>query len=301
MSRKKSSSPKDHTAKFPKSLFENIKSIFSTVVLVLLITSAVVEGSLVPTPSMESTIQVGDRLLINKFIFGASTPSYIPFTDVELPYFRLPAFREPERNEILVFRFPGNLNQLKDDKVEFWVKRCIGIPGDVVEIRNKVIFVNGEEFPIPPNIRYKNQPIKKKGSRNLSIFPRGSNWNEDNYGPLTVPQKGDKVELSIENIEQWRTLINREYGREVVSLIGKEIFIDGVKKNSYEVKEDYYFMVGDNRDDSSDSRFWGFVPRENVVGTPLIIFWSWDSDIPFYNVIDKLGSVRFDRLAKIVK
>lgn len=295
------STTKKHTTETSKKVYENIKSIFFTVLLVMFISSAVVEGSLTPTPSMEGTIKVGDRMFINKFVFGASTPTYIPFTDIELPYFRLPAFREPERNEILVFRYPGELNQLKDDKVEFWVKRCIGTPGDIVEIRDKVIFVNGEQFPIPPHIQYKNQPIKQKGSKNTMIFPSGNSWNEDNYGPLRIPGKGDLVELNVDNIEQWRTLINREHGRNVVDVKDSQIYIDGIEAENYEVKEDYYFMVGDNRDDSYDSRFWGYVPRENIVGTPLIIFWSWDSDIPFYNVIDKIGSIRFDRLAKLVK
>jgi signal peptidase I len=301
MSRKNRCTSKIHAGITSPKIIENLKSIFWTIILVLFITSAVVEGSLTPTPSMEGTIKVGDRIFINKFIFGASTPTYIPFTDIELPYFRLPAIREPEKNEILVFRFPGELNQLKDDKVEFWVKRCIGTPGDVVEIRNKVIFVNGEEFPIPPDITYKVQPIKKKGKQNPQIFPRGKAWNEDNYGPLVVPGKGDIIELNNDNIEQYKTLINRELQRNAVTVKGSDIYIDGIRRTTYQLKEDYYFMVGDNRDDSYDSRFWGFVPRENIVGTPLIIFWSWDSDIPVFNIVDKIGSIRFDRLAKIVK
>lgn len=301
MSSKKNSESHQQTITIKQKFYENVKSIFSTMLLVLFISSAVVEGSLTPTPSMEGTIKVGDRMFINKFVFGASTPTYIPFTDIELPYFRLPAISEPERNDILVFRFPGDQNQLKDDKVEFWVKRCIGTPGDVVEIRNKVIYVNGERFPIPPNIIYKNQPVKEKGSRNSQIYPEGKNWNEDNYGPLVIPGKGDVVELTPENIEQWLTLINREHGRNVVSVKSSEIYIDGVNTTTYELQEDYYFMMGDNRDDSLDSRFWGFVPRENIVGIPLIVFWSWDSDIPAFNVIDKIGSIRFDRIAKLIK
>jgi signal peptidase I len=83
-----------------------IKSLFLTAIVFVFVTSALIEGSIVPTPSMEKTILVGDRLFINKFIFGASTPSYIPFTNIELPRFRLPSLREPKRNEIIVFRFP---------------------------------------------------------------------------------------------------------------------------------------------------------------------------------------------------
>ncbi len=77
--------------------------------------------------------------------------------------------------------------------------------------------------------------------------------------------------------------------------------INGEQVNSYTITKDYYFMVGDNRDNSLDSRFWGFVPRENIVGTPIIIFWSWDSNIPFSRPLDLLSSIRFNRIAKLVK
>lgn len=284
-----------------KNLTKELKSLVLTVITFVFITAAIVEGSIVPTPSMESTILVGDRLFINKFVFGASTPTYIPFTNFELPYFRLPSFREPQRNEIIVFRYPGDKNQLVDDVVEFWVKRCIGLPGDTVVIKNKVIYVNGKQNLIPANVLYQLKPIKKKGVRNSNIFPISENWNEDNYGPLVIPKKGEIVNLTIDNIHKWKMLINREIKENVISIDGNKIRINGKVSDSYILKQDYYFMIGDNRDNSLDGRFWGFVPRENIVGTPMIIFWSWDSSIPFYKPLDLLSSVRFDRIAKLVK
>jgi len=284
-----------------KNFYTQLKSMGSTILVVLLITSAVVEGSLVPTSSMEGTMLVGDRLFINKFIYGASSPRYIPFTDIELPYFQLPSIRAPEVNDIVVFRYPGDLNQLEDDAYEHWVKRCIGTPGDVVEIKNRVVFVNGEQLPIPPNIQYENRNVKQKGWTHPDIYPKGKNWNDDNYGPLVIPRKGDVVDLTKNNIEQWRTIIDREYGDKVVKVLGDDIYLNDKKATFYTLTEDYYFMVGDNRDNSLDSRFWGFVPRENIVGTPIFIFWSWNSGIPFYKFLDLIGSVRFERLAKIVK
>lgn len=286
---------------FFRYLLNQLKSLSLTIIIFIFITSALIEGSIVPTPSMEGTILTGDRLFINKFIFGPSTPTYIPFTNIELPSLRLPPIRDPERNEIIVFRYPGELNQLKDDKIEFWVKRCIGIPGDKVEIKNKVIFVNDEESPIPHEIKYSINPLKTEGKKIQSIYPPNSNWNEDNYGPIVIPQKGDRIFLTPENIEEWRALINREIGREVVEIEQNEIKIEGKIVNSYTIAKDYYFMVGDNRDNSLDSRFWGFVPRENIVGTPIIVFWSWDSNIPFSQPIDLLTSIRFNRIAKIIK
>jgi len=282
-----------------KYIFDQFKSLLITAVIFVFITSALIEGSIVPTPSMEKTILTGDRLFINKYIFGASTPTHIPFTNIELPYYRLPALREPERNEILVFRFPGDQTQLVDDAVEFWVKRCVALPGDTLEIRNKVVYVNGKQSPIPANIHYLKRSISGKEVYNERIFPKNMNWNEDNYGPLIIPKKGDVIDLNTSNIDQWRTLINREYGREVVEVSKNGVKIDRKETNKYTIREDYYFMVGDNRDNSLDSRFWGFVPRENIVGTPIIIFWSWDSNIPFTHPLDLIGSIRFDRIAKL--
>ena len=153
-----------------KNVLIQFKSLLYTALIFVFVTSAIIEGSIVPTPSMSNTILPGDRLLINKFVLGASTPSYIPFTNIELPYLRLPAFREPERNEILVFRFPGDINQIKDDAVEFWVKRCVAVPHDTLEIKDKVIFVNGKKIPIPSNINYLVQPIKKKEIKVAMFF-----------------------------------------------------------------------------------------------------------------------------------
>ena len=284
-----------------KYILRELKSLLLTAIIFVFVTSAFIEGSIIPTPSMEKTILVGDRLFINKFVFGASTPTYIPFTNIELPYFRLPAIRNPERDEIIVFRFPGDQSQLKDDAVEFWVKRCVALPGDTLEIINKVVYVNGSKSLIPKNINYENFTITDSGSKNPNIFPSNSNWNKDNYGPIVIPKRDDVVELNLQNISKWRAVINREYKRDVVSIQNNHIIIDGETVDSYIIKKDYYFMIGDNRDNSLDSRFWGFVPRENIVGTPIIIFWSWDSNIPFSKPLDLFSSIRLGRIAKLVK
>ena len=118
--------------------------------------------------------------------------------------------------------------------------------------------------------------------------------------PMTFGRKGDQIYLNSSNISVWKDIINREIGKEAVNVRGSEIFISGRKVESYTIKRNYYFMMGDNRDDSYDSRHWGFVPRDNIVGKPLLIFWSWDSDIPFSRPIDLLSSIRFNRIAKLV-
>ncbi|NNL21478.1 MAG: signal peptidase I, partial [Ignavibacteriaceae bacterium] len=135
-----------------------------------------------------------------------------------------------------------------------------------------------------------------KGVAEPRIFPKGMSWNEDNYGPLVIPRKGQTIPLNIYNVEQWRTTIDREFAAKVVGIKNGVVTIKEVPVSSYTFKKDYYFMMGDNRDDSLDSRFWGLVPRDLVVGQAFITLFSWDRDIPFTQLFKLLGSIRLDRI-----
>jgi signal peptidase I len=283
-----------------KNIFLFVKSVVSSALLVLVINSTLIQASRVPTGSMENTIMTGDFLFINKFLYGPSTPQFIPFTNIELPYIQFPGIKDPKLNEVIVFRFPGNRDEIKAEKIDYYVKRCVGTPGDTVQVINKVLYVNGKQFPIPPNIKYERWEIYPPHLIEPGIFPIGSNWNGDNYGPIVVPKKGDVIKLSVDNIDAWATFINRENGEAVVNIVGGEILIEGKPVESYTVKNDCYFMMGDNRDNSLDSRYWGFVPRKNIAGSPLIVFWSWDPSISFLEPFRLLSSVRLDRIAKLV-
>jgi len=291
---KKVKTPKEKTKEFFESLlFAGIAAFF--------IITFVIQNTRIPTGSMEGTILVGDFVLVNKFIFGSSSPKYIPFTEVEIPYFRLPAIREPRRKDIVVFEYPGDRDQLVPNELGVnYVKRCIGLPGDTVQIINKVVFVNGKEFWIPPHIKYLNPYAKPKEYVEPRIFPKGMPWNEDNYGPLIVPRKGYRIRLTPDNVEQWRTIIDREYGKRVVDIEGNVVTIEGMPVTYYTLKKDYYFMMGDNRDDSLDSRFWGFVSRDMIVGEAFITLFSWDRDIPFSQFIKLIGSIRPERILKLL-
>ncbi len=291
---------KDKPKTFKDKSFEFVKNLLFAAIAALLIKSFLIETSRVPTGSMEKTILVGDFLFVNKFIYGSSSPRNIPFTDITLPYFQLPALGEPERFDIVVFEYPGDRDELKPTIINNYVKRLIGLPGDTVKIVNKIVYVNGKEIRRPHFIQYSNQLAIPSGIPNPAIFPYGSEWNEDNYGPIVVPKKGDNVKLSRQNIELFRNIIDREYGRRVVTVEGDDIKIDGKITTNYVIKQNFYFMMGDNRDNSADSRFWGFVPREKVLGQAWMIYWSWDPAIPFSNIFDLLSSVRLNRLAKIV-
>jgi signal peptidase I len=105
--------------------------------------------------------------------------------------------------------------------------------------------------------------------------------------------------LNAQNYEYYRYLL--EYEGHQARLINGQVMIDGKPSSTYLVQQNYYFMIGDNRDNSLDSRFWGYVPEKNIVGSPLFIYWSWDPDLPLYNIFGKLASVRWSRIGTIVK
>jgi len=293
--------------KKPETLQEKVveffRQLFFAAIAAFFIITFIIQNTRIPTGSMEDTILVGDFVLVNKFIYGSSSPKYIPFTEIELPFFRLPAFKEPQATDIVVFEYPGDRDQLLPNELGVnYVKRCIGTPGDTIEIINKVVFVNGKEFWKPPFIKYYKgrwgdylKPVPK-GVAEPRIFPKGMPWNEDNYGPLVIPRKGQTIPLNKYNFEQWRTIIDREYNEKVVAIKNGVVTIKDVPVSSYTFKKDYYFMMGDNRDDSLDSRFWGLVPRDLVVGQAFITLFSWDRDIPFSQLFKLLGSIRLDRI-----
>lgn len=183
------------------ALRENIEAILVAVVLALFIRTFVVQAFKIPSGSMKDTLLIGDHILVNKFIYGIKTP-FIKKTIVSI--------NDPKRGDIIVFEFP-------EDPSKDFIKRVIGIPGDVVEIRNKKLFVNGNPVNNGPGV-YKDPKVYEARTQ-----PR------DNLGPIRVPE-------------------------------GK------------------LFVMGDNRDFSYDSRFWGFVDLMAVKGRAFIIYWSWDKD-----------------------
>ena len=282
-------------------IIKTIKEYAKMIGVVFLITSSLIQGSRVPTGSMETTIMVGDWLMTNKLAYELTTPRNILFTDIELPHVTLLKWGDPKPNDIVVFQFPGMRDQIKDTVIQNYVKRCVATPGDTVKIIDRVLYVNGKEFQRPPHIQYLKNFSLPEGYAEPEIFPKGETWSGDNYGPLVVPKKGDLIHLTMENIEQWKIFIDREYLKDVVLVTNGKIFVDGKETTDYKVQDDYYFMIGDNRDNSLDCRYWGFVPRRNVVGKPLFVYWSWNSDIPFSDFFNLVSSIRLERIGKFVR
>jgi signal peptidase I len=178
-----------------------------------------------------------------------------------------------------------------------YIKRCVGTPGDTVEFRNKDLFVNGSRFMMLPTMQ-RHPFVRPNGQPDPDIFPNGAGFNRDNYGPLRVPRIGDTLHLGRSNVAGWMVIIQRE--GHIIDTAGASISIDGRAASAYVFEKNYYFMVGDNRDESADSRFWGFAPEENIVGQAMIIYWSWNPAYSINQLFKLLGSVRITRIFTLI-
>ncbi len=291
--------------KKPQTFSEHVvswaKTIIGAIIFVMIINGILIASFVVPTGSMERTVLTGDFLFVNKFIYGPTTPQIIPFLNIPLPFFKFPGVRDPKKNDIIVFIYPGDRDQTEASEFQYFLKRCVATAGDTLEIRNNVLYVNGKEVKLSPTgVLMPNQfsePMEM-----LRTFPKGRNYTHTNYGPIVIPKKGDVINLSMDNLSEWDTFIKRE--GKTVELQGDKILIDGKASSTYTVERDYCFGLGDNRDQSSDSRFWGFIPYDNIVGKPLIIYWSWEIRDQYgreYGLLDKIKNIRWGRIASTVE
>jgi signal peptidase I len=288
--KKKKSKPREY---FDALVFAAVVAFFIKVFLF--------EAYRIPTGSMEETLKVGDFLLVTKFTYGATTPRNIPFTDIRIPFVKLPGFKEPKLGDIIVFDFPGDRDDKQSKEVLNYIKRCVGLPGDSIRVVNKVLYNNGVAFPNPPNSKFIS-PLQAANMSNPRIFPKGSGWNEDNYGPIRIPKAGDQIKIDSSNFDAWKMFVIREgrtirLGQDMRVYVDEQVLPDGM----YTVKRDYLFMMGDNRNNSLDSRFWGFMPKENVVGEAFLIYWSWDANIGFNEFFKLLGTIRWDRIGHLIR
>ncbi len=284
-----------------QKLFSWIKTLVNAILVVTIINGLALASMFVPTPSMESTVLEGENLFVNKFIFGPSTPQIIPIINLPLPFYKLPPLRDPKQGDIIVFIFPGDRDQVKSDEFQYYLKRCIAVSGDTLQVIGDSVYVNGKRFPLPEmgqHVPWLRNPYPDDKYR---TFPPGREFTRSNYGPIRIPKKGDVIPLSQDNYEQWVTFIRREGHK--TELHDTDVLIDGAAQKSYTVERDYVFGMGDNRWNSTDSRYFGFIPKESVVGTPMIVYWSMEnrnpdgSEIP---VLKRFAHIRWKRLGKII-
>jgi signal peptidase I len=288
----------------PKSFGEVVKSWFSTIfgaILVVMILNGILIASfVVPTGSMENTVMTGDFLFVNKFLYGPSTPQVIPFLNIPLPFYKTPGIKDPKQGDVIVFIFPGNRDEEKSKEFQYYLKRCVATAGDTIQVINKRVFVNGVEFGLPEHGRY--EPFQRETQYDkFRTFPVGAGFTPNNYGPLRIPKIGDEITLTPQNWRQWEMFIKRE--GHTMTFDGTNVIIDSKPTTKYNVLRNYCFGMGDNRDNSLDSRFFGFIPFENVVGTPMIVYMSLPDKDEFerpYTLFERIMHMRFERIGKII-
>jgi len=314
---------------------------------------------------------------------SSTKKSYLEW--IRLPFYRYPGLSDISRYDAVVFNYPdgdtlsevyqsndsyyslvrqngkrevwnnkrryGDIIARPVDKRENYIKRCVGLPGDSLQIIDQQVFINGKALDNPkyaqfsyqvitdgsrlsdrlidkldihevvqtanPGISYvymneesaeglKETPIVKSVTRlkhpahnpdDLKrIFPYNPNygWSVDNFGPLYIPQAGQTVNINLENIDLYRRVIHA-YEEHDLQIRDEKIYIDGVESDSYTFEMNYYFMMGDNRHNSADSRYWGFVPEDHVVGKAVFVWLSLDPDKSWFQ-----GKIRWNKLLRFV-
>lgn len=354
---------------------DTVSSLLFAIIVATFVHTYFIQPFTIPTASLEKSLLIGDFLFVSKMNYGARVPmttvaapmvhdtlplihtkSYLKLP--QLPYFRFPGIEKIKNNDIVVFNWPvdtvekffdtsGRKADKPVDKKSNYVKRCVGIAGDSLAIKDGIIFVNGKKLIIPERAkpqfsykmaidpavsidfeslfkelditdryginntkdtiyfsalpatsveRFKNVPGIKSVTRIIhkeidkSIFPHTENWNVDNFGPIYIPQAGKTVALNLETLPFYSRIIT-EYEKNKLEIKGSDIYINGAKANSYTFQQNYYWMMGDNRHNSEDSRFWGYVPEDHIVGKPIFIWMSWDS-----NGVGIMNKIRWERL-----
>lgn len=242
---------------------------------------------------MKNTLLAGDFVIGFKSAYKIKTPEFIPFTQIKIPSIDLFQISQPERNDIIVFSLNEFLANSKYSNSEL-IKRIVGCPGEIFQLVDKKIFINGSEikkfFTIENNSTNLTQPEIYSPSEKIFSYL--------NYGPIKIPAKGDTIKLSPKNIKFWQPLINFENNGKFISNEGTVITFKGKPIKEYVLKNNYYFVIGDNLLNSIDSRVIGFIPENLIIAKIKMIYLSIEpiSDSLSANFLDRL---RLNRLFKV--
>ena len=176
-------------------ILSELKSLFILIVIILTIKVTIFEMYIVPTGSMENTIMTGDFLVGNRFVYGMNTPDRVGVMDLALniPSLKFPSFKEPKRGDVIIFKFPRDTRQK-------YVKRCVAEPGDILEIRDKVVHINDQPFPLANNGKFVIANMLSESISQNDIF-LGNQGNKDQFKKLKIPQKGDRIDIDSNNLQ----------------------------------------------------------------------------------------------------
>ena len=275
-----------------------LKILVLVLFLALILKAFIVDAFQIPTGSMKNTLLEGDFLLVNKSAYSISTPHQIPFLGKRLSRTELISTGKPEFNDVVAFEIPADYYDPDSEEYSILIKRIIGLPGDTIEIKDQILYINHKKYRTPSYIKINlNETLIE--NINKELFPYNNKWSLENYGPIIVPKKGMKVELNPKNILQWQNAINTDYGKKVISVEGTVINLNNQAIREYVFEKDYYFVLGDNRKNSIDSRYFGYIPEEWIIGKAFMIYWS---KIPVQSsgISDYFSSIRFSRLMQSI-
>lgn len=244
------------------------------VVTWLVVRVFIIQAYTVPTSSMAPSFLEGDKVFVNKLAFGARVPitplsvhfgktkKYVDW--ITLPYIRFFSYTSIKQNDIIAFNLPSETGHPVDEKKEM-LKRCVALPGDFIEIKNAHVYVNSvlqnEEFVLQKSASFTQENYSP------SIFPHHGNfkWNLDFLGPLYIPKKGQSIPLNNATIILYKSIIEKHENCSILAL-GNDYYMNGKKTKTYTFKMNYYFVLGDNRYNSIDSRYWGLLPEDHIIG-----------------------------------
>lgn len=268
-----------------------LKTLLLIFVVALIIKAFFFDAFEIPTSSMENTFLPGDFIIAGKAAYKISTPKEIPLINIRIPSADLFETGEPRVNDLIVFDFPGN-NILGIAK---YVKRIIACPGDSLRIVNKEIFINNIKIDLPSTLKFSGLSDSTKNQKDKRIFPPGSNWSRDNYGPIVIPKKGDLIKIDAGNFVKWKDLISLDSPDNVLREEGSVVTLNGWPIREYMLTKNYYFVIGDNFYQSLDSRYFGFITDDMIVGKALFIYWSIDENKMAPGPLGFLSALRTNR------